>query len=597
MKKLLKNIKRKNSLFLLVIIISAFFFLPSPASAFFGKVKEDKNPKLANYFLKWEISEEEAKELARWDLLVLDMEVQENSRDNLKKIREHNPDIIILAYISSSEMRYDIAGMKNAKMRKKLLAKINGNWWLTNNQGWRLSAWPNTYMLNMVSEDPAKGASWNAILPNFVYREILSTGLWDGVFYDNIWHDITWLNEGNIDIDRDGAAETKEEINEKWIAGVKKILSLTRDFAGNDFIIMGNGSSYGGYQPYLNGIMFENFPTPWESGGVWSDIMQSYARIKELNFKPNIHIINSNSQKRDNYLKMRSALASALLTDAYFSFDYDISNHSQTWWYDEYGVGLGAAKGEAVRIDGPSADYPQGLWSRGFQNGAVYLNSYFEEARVGLPYQMEKINGEQDKVVNDGGLVSYLILGPTDGIILRDILKIYGVGLLNGKSYKVFDSHGRIAYDDYSFKSDSYLAGERIKENSQGEVSKAQAEASTVDFKNDGAIERVAGAAFGQKSLINIFNNKANKLVGIFSAYPAKFVCGVKTAVGDVDGDGEAEIVTVPAYGGAHLKIFTPYGGLKKEFFFRDKSFRGKYDLVLADTNGDKVKEILVASY
>ena len=53
-------------------------------------------PKKANYFLKWTIANHEVPELAKWDLLILDMEVQENSRANLKKIRQLNPDIIIL---------------------------------------------------------------------------------------------------------------------------------------------------------------------------------------------------------------------------------------------------------------------------------------------------------------------------------------------------------------------------------------------------------------------------------------------------------------------------------------------------------------------
>ena len=77
-------LKIKKSCFFIIL----FFLLlhPMQINAFIGKVKEGKYPRLANYFLKWSINKEEAKELAKWDLLILDMEVQENSRDNLKKL-------------------------------------------------------------------------------------------------------------------------------------------------------------------------------------------------------------------------------------------------------------------------------------------------------------------------------------------------------------------------------------------------------------------------------------------------------------------------------------------------------------------------------
>ncbi len=54
-------------------------------------------PRLANYYLEWSLSDEEALNLAKWDLLILDMEVQENSPEAILKIRNYNPNIKILA--------------------------------------------------------------------------------------------------------------------------------------------------------------------------------------------------------------------------------------------------------------------------------------------------------------------------------------------------------------------------------------------------------------------------------------------------------------------------------------------------------------------
>ena len=64
-----------------------------------------------------------------------------------------------------------------------------------------------------------------------------------------------------------------------------------------------------------------------------------------------------------------------------------------------------------------------------------------------------------------------------------------------------------------------------------------------------------------------------------------------------MDGDGEADIVAAPAWGGPHLKIFSFSGRLKSQFFFGDKSWRLNYDVVTADLDGDGQDEILVSAF
>src|SRR5680860_684522 len=84
-------------------------------------------PRLANYYLKWELSDDEARQLAKWDLLVLDMEVQENSPEALALIKKLNPQVIILAYVTSQEIIDGIensAGGTNAYLRSELSQNI-----------------------------------------------------------------------------------------------------------------------------------------------------------------------------------------------------------------------------------------------------------------------------------------------------------------------------------------------------------------------------------------------------------------------------------------------------------------------------------------
>jgi len=583
----------KTKINLIILALLFIFFYPQATSAFTGKIEENKNPKLANYYLKWLINDSETMELSKYDLLVLDMEVQVNSRQNLIKLRQLNPDIIILAYISSEEIRNDITDNRDAKLRRKLFSQIKNDWWLKSASSSKLSSWPGTWLLNLTNQSPeVDGERWNTILPRFVKENILDTGLWDGVFYDNVWHDISWLNNSQIDINNDGYNEPIDEVNNQWIGGVETMLKTSRNLWGDNYIIMSNGSSFDGYQPYLNGIMFESFPTPWEKDGQWQGVIQSYFKAKELNRSPKLSIINSTSKDNQDYLKMRNGLISSLLVGAYFSFDYDITSHSQTWWYDEYNYDLGVPLNKAYRIDGSSENYPQGVWRRDFSNGVVYLNSYYEEKKVILPNRFQKLLANQDKIVNDGGLVDYLILGPGDGIFLKNIFGMYDVGLLNNLNYKVLNKNGN-QIKDYIITNKNYKNFQRISLNEDGQA-ELNIKNNSADINGDGRLEKIADVKFGQSSAVNIFNNR---LIASFYAYDKNYKCGVKIAMADIDGDGVTEIITVPAYGGPHLKIFDIYGRLERELFFASNNLRANYDIAVADVNGDNLKEILVASY
>ena len=55
----------------------------------------DEFPRLANVFLTPQLSTAEATQLAKWDIVVTGMEVQYNSPQSLRLMREINPNIII----------------------------------------------------------------------------------------------------------------------------------------------------------------------------------------------------------------------------------------------------------------------------------------------------------------------------------------------------------------------------------------------------------------------------------------------------------------------------------------------------------------------
>lgn len=622
-----------------ILISSLFiilFIIPVNTSAL---VTKNEYPKLANYFLKWSIADYEVAELAKWDVLILDMEVQENSRANLRKIRELNSDIIILAYITSQEANagiYNSAWSYNASLRKKLIDGIDDGWWLRDKNNNRITFWEGTYMLNLSNgaRSNSAGKKWNDYLPEFINREVISTGLWDGIMYDNIWGDVAWVKEG-IDIDSNGQIKSTTEINNKWSEGTKKMLETTRRLIGPNYLILGNGKVHSAYQDSLNGVMFEGFPASWEGNGVWANIITTYSNVKKSNNTPNLTIINSGGENNKNYQAMRFGLTSTLMENhGYFSFDFGTSDHSQVWWYDEYNINLGRAQTTAYNLlDKSNYTYKNGLWRRDFSEGIVLVNSSDkEQLYVFNNEEFEKINGTQDRSVNNGDIINFIKIKAKDGVILlkRDanFSIIKNSGFNNGDFVRVFNPEGKqprsgfFAYLD-NFPANSqiiisdidndgveeslvnsrgiislYKNGTKIKEFKPydgkfvGEISLAVA-----DLDGDGTKEIITGAGQGGGPHVRVFNKDGKPLIGGFFAYDNKFRGGVKVAVMDLDGDGSQEIITAAGIGGGpHIRVFSKDGRpLIGGFFAYDKNFRGGVSLAVGDVNGNGQKEIITA--
>ncbi|MDZ7798613.1 MAG: hypothetical protein U5L76_03260 [Patescibacteria group bacterium] len=82
-----------------------------------------------------------------------------------------------------------------------------------------------------------------------------------------------------------------------------------------------------------------------------------------------------------------------------------------------------------------------------------------------------------------------------------------------------------------------------------------------------------------------------------FKAYSSLYTGGVKTATADLDGDGTAEIVTGTSQGGGpHVRVFDSLGNIKSQFFAYQNSFRGGFNLDIGDVDGDGQKEIVTAA-
>jgi subtilisin family serine protease len=113
------------------------------------------------------------------------------------------------------------------------------------------------------------------------------------------------------------------------------------------------------------------------------------------------------------------------------------------------------------------------------------------------------------------------------------------------------------------------------------------------NFDGTAAQSIVAAAGPGGGPHVRVFDVNTRAIGGFF-AYDQRFRGGVNVAVGDVDGDGRDEIITGAGPGGGpHVRVFAPDGTPKGGFFAYDPRFRGGVRVSAMDLDGDGRAEIV----
>jgi hypothetical protein len=116
------------------------------------------------------------------------------------------------------------------------------------------------------------------------------------------------------------------------------------------------------------------------------------------------------------------------------------------------------------------------------------------------------------------------------------------------------------------------------------------------DIDGDGEIDIVAAARRGVSPQVHVFALEGTRKSS-FLAYVPSFMGGVNVAVGDVDGDGAKDIVTAPmAGGGPHVRIFGIDGTVQSQFFAFDERSRAGVSIAVGDVDGDGVDEIIAGA-
>jgi sugar lactone lactonase YvrE len=114
------------------------------------------------------------------------------------------------------------------------------------------------------------------------------------------------------------------------------------------------------------------------------------------------------------------------------------------------------------------------------------------------------------------------------------------------------------------------------------------------DVNGDGRNEIVTAAGPGGRPHIRILNAQGQPVAPGFFALDGKFMGGANVAVGDIDGNGKAEIiVAASAGGGPHVTVHTYLGALKGNFMAYATTFRNGIRVAVGDFDGNGVDEII----
>ncbi|MBU0660957.1 VCBS repeat-containing protein [Patescibacteria group bacterium] len=534
-----------------VISIALCFLWGSTA-----KAVSDDHPLIANYYLdELQSSPSFTTKMAKYDLLILTPAQMKAHPSVVAQIRAKNREIIILAYIPIQS--YNTAYWGQDPIFRYLT--VQENWWLRSSAGSPIYIWPSLKGINM-SED------WSRYLVGFINTYMIEKIDMDGVFFDMVSHNISWANNGDIDLDENGQRDSALTIDNEWLKRTTFFLKYAQEQLDTRYIVM-NGSSHDALQPYVNGRMFETFPTPWEGNGTWPTIMNNLVKNQKQNDQPYITILNTNTHNTGNqynYQQMRFGLGSALLENAYSSFDHGDQDHGQTWWYDEYDIDLGAPIDDSSSKSGVK-EYVYDIWTRPFENGLVVLNSTNQKQHVELDGEYELIHGTQDPLANSGDIVSEIFLNYYDSrILLKTFDTLKDIIFPNGSFVRFFRPDGSRVRNGFFIFDEKERGGDRI---------------AYIDLNGDGKRDYFVAT----KNSFRAYKHDGRPMMK--RKYPFPYYEGEVTFhVADVNKDRHMEVYATPGAGDTlPIRIYT-YDGIQKhrDWYPFGEGYTGGYSLAVA---------------
>jgi hypothetical protein len=118
------------------------------------------------------------------------------------------------------------------------------------------------------------------------------------------------------------------------------------------------------------------------------------------------------------------------------------------------------------------------------------------------------------------------------------------------------------------------------------------------DVNGDGTPDIICGAGPGGAPEVRVYDGRTFQMIRDFFPLPAGFTGGVFVAAGDVNGDGFADIVAAADAGGGPQVTITSGrdGNLLASFYATAPTFTGGVRLAVGDINGDGFADVIAAA-
>ncbi|MGD0047522.1 MAG: LamG-like jellyroll fold domain-containing protein [Bryobacteraceae bacterium] len=314
---------------------------------------------------------------------------------------------------------------------------------------------PLTYLLNLTKPEVA---AWAA---NNLFQQLRQSNLaFDGLFLDSVSTSISGLqydaygNPVQISSSNNGIADDPTALDAAWKAGVLLEIDTLRQLAPyaylschcnleSDLVSRFNGASL----VFLSTDAREGripFSTFWDTYNSWSagavppvivNVEGSPPNQLDYGYGQPIHNMPPGVAEfgQTFYPNMRFALATTLMNNGFFSYDFGDAGYAVAWWYDEYGFPLGYPLGPAATISSGAVSSSQNLLvNGGFENGLT--NWSFNLTNDG---QVQATVALDSTIAAEGNNSAHIDVVSAGTAVWHVDLEQDGVSLVAGTSYQL----------------------------------------------------------------------------------------------------------------------------------------------------------------